>query len=720
MSLKSTLAFGALSLTFVSPIAYAADTDECKIVPFPRIDSVELSNRQTPLAEGEALLSAEQMSRDGEVTVLQGDARLIDNQQRISADKIIYDQPNDRVLLQDHVNYQSDNLDLQSTAGEFQPDAGSGSFENNKFQMPQQNASGSADKINIFDNQHSELTKVKYSTCPPQNRSWEMSASKLTLDQESNTGEAYNVALKFKQVPFFYFPYINFALEGRKTGLLPPTFSSSERNGTDIAIPWYWNIAPEYDATITPRFIQNRGIMLSNEFRFLTPYGGGVLNTELLPNDKLTDNDRRFSRFTHHYKNNRWYGSVDINSASDDNYLNDLGSTVVDSGSARLEQRIENGYRTETTNVKLNLQQYQELTNSPIYQRLPQITLAWNPKHDAKWKFSLNSELTRFEHVTSSQTTGKRLDLNPVLSYPTETESGFIRPKLTLRHTQYQLDNSTEQPTRSMPIVSIDSGLFFDRYFDLGEQPYQQTLEPRLYYLYSPYIDQSSYPNFDTSTVAFSWNQLFQQNRFSGADRQIDANQLSFALSSRFIENQSGIERLRLSIGKISQFSTPKVNLGTSWENSNYKNYITEVAFKPYSEWQLSHSQQFTPEGNSALSSSAIKYDSPKLGRASINYRNDEATNLQQSDLVANLKIAQRWHLIGRNLYDINQQQSLDTVLGLEYESCCWIGRILARDEWKSDTLQLERSYLFNIEFKGLASMGDDLESILGSGIIAP
>lgn len=168
MSLKSTLAFGALSLTFVSPIAYAADTDECKIVPFPRIDSVELSNRQTPLAEGEALLSAEQMSRDGEVTVLQGDARLIDNQQRISADKIIYDQPNDRVLLQDHVNYQSDNLDLQSTAGEFQPDAGSGSFENNKFQMPQQNASGSADKINIFDNQHSELTKVKYSTCPPQ------------------------------------------------------------------------------------------------------------------------------------------------------------------------------------------------------------------------------------------------------------------------------------------------------------------------------------------------------------------------------------------------------------------------------------------------------------------------------------------------------------------------------------------------------------------------
>lgn len=717
---KVLTVLSAILLSNVSNAAYGAAADECEIPPFPQIDSPELTQRQTPLAEGEALMSAQQVSRDGEVTILQGEARLIDNLRRISADKITYDQPNDRVLMHDNVNYQSDQLSLQSSSGEFKPNAGSGSFENNNFQLPQQHVNGSADKIDVVDSQHSNLEGVKYSTCPPQSRSWEMSASSLTLNQETNTGEAYNVALKFKQVPFLYFPYINFALEGRKTGLLPPTFSSSERNGTDVALPWYWNIAPEYDATITPRFIQKRGTMLSNEFRFLTPYGGGELNVELLPDDKLSNSDRRFGRFTHRYQNDEWYGSVNINSVSDNNYLNDLGSTIVDSGSARLEQRIENGYRNETLSVKLNLQQYQELTNSPIYQRLPQITLAWTPKYAGKWQFSLNSELTRFDHVTTSKVSGNRLDLNPAFSYPIDTESGFIHPKLTLRHTQYQLDNSTEQPTRSMPILSVDSGLFFDRDFNLGDQPYQQTLEPRLYYLYSPYIDQSNYPNFDTSTVAFSWNQLFQQNRFSGADRQLDANQISFALSSRFIENSSGVERLRLSMGKIAQFSAPQIDLGTPWENSNYKNLITEVAFKPHNDWQLSHSQQFTPEGQSALSSSTVKYDSQKYGQASFNYRDDTVSDQQQSDLIGNLKIDHRWRLIGRNLYDIDQQQSLDTVLGFEYESCCWIGRLLARDEWKSDTQQLERSYLFNIEFKGLASMGQSLESILGSGIIAP
>lgn len=721
MSQKVTIAFTAFALLVVGHVAYGATGDECEIPPFPPIESPELEARNRPLAEGEALLSAEQMSREGEVTTLQGTARLISNRQRLSADSIVYDRPNDNMVLKNHVNYQTDGFLLQSRSGEFHPDAGSGTFENNRFQLPEHSINGSAEKITVIDDQHGSFKGIRYSTCPPDNRAWEMSASTMELDQQSNTGEAYNVTLKFKSVPFLYLPYINFALQGRKTGMLPPTFSSSERNGSDVVIPWYWNIAPEYDATIAPRSIQNRGLMLMNEFRFLTPHGGGEIAFDYLPSDKaLNDSRRYFGKFSHRYKEDGWYGTVDINGVSDDNYLNDLGSSFIDSGSVRLTQRIEHGYQNETLNLKFNLQNYQELTNSPIYRRLPQLTLAWRPKYDSPWKLALNSEWSHFYHESGAKVTGRRLDIRPSLSHPIEATMGYVRPRLTLRHTRYQLDSSANQPTRSMPILSIDSGLFFDRQFQLGDSSYQQTLEPRLYYLYSPYIDQNGYPTFDTSKVAFSWNQLFQENRFSGADRQIDANQISLALSSRFIENRSGIERLRLSAGKIITLTDPKVDLGSSWSGSDYENLITEIAFRPHSEWRLNHSQQFRPSGDTALSSSTVKYNSQKHGRASLSYRRDESTNLLQSDLVANLKLARRWHLIGRRLYDINQQQALDTILGFEYESCCWIGRLITRNEWKSDTQQLERSYLFNIEFKGLAKIGQSLESLLGDGIIAP
>ncbi|MCW8983214.1 MAG: LPS assembly protein LptD [Gammaproteobacteria bacterium] len=721
MSQKLITHLCVLTLLCISHSSVGATADECEIKPFPAINSQELNKRNTPLADDETLMSADQMSREGEVITLQGDARLINNQQRISADELIYDQPNDNVNLKDRVNYQTDSFLLQSDSGEFHPDQNSGTFENNLFQLPEYSASGSAKTITIVDEQHSDLKGVSYSTCPPENRAWEMSASTMELDQESNTGEAYNVTLRFKNIPFLYLPYINFALEGRKTGLLSPTIVSSDRNGTDIAIPWYWNIAPQYDATITPRFIQKRGTMLMSEYRFLTPYGGGEINLDYLPGDNaLSDNSRHFSRFSHRYAEDGWYGSVNINSVSDDNYLNDLGNSIVDEGSARLEQRIEHGYRNATLNLKLNLQSYQELTASTIYRRLPQLTIAWNPVLDSDLNFSLNTEWTRFNHESTAKVTGRRLDIKPTLSYPIESASGFIRPKLTLRHTRYQLDNNSANPSRSLPILSLDSGLFFDRYFQLGKAAYQQTLEPRLYYLYSPYVDQDSYPNFDTSTVAFSWNQLFQDNRFSGADRQIDANQVSLAVSSRFIESSSGIERLRLSAGKIVTLSDPQVDLGTLWSGSNYENLIAEIAFRPHSEWLINHNQQFTPKGESTLRTTTVSHTSSQYGRATLSYRKDDSTNLLQSDLNANLKLNHRWHLIGRRLHDINQQQTLDAILGFEYESCCWIGRLVTRNEWKSDTMKLERSYLFNIELKGLGRVGQDIESILGSGIIAP
>ena len=707
------------ALLFISFIANGATDDECKITPFPQIDSQELNRRTSPLAEGETLMSANQMSRGGEVTYLQGQATLISNQQRISADEIIYDQPKDTITLKNQVNYQTESMQLQSLSGEFHPDAGSGTFEQNQFLLPEYDASGSAESINIIDEQHSQLKGISYSTCPPDNRAWEMRASSMAFDQEENTGEAYNVTLKFKNIPFLYVPYINFPLKGRKTGLLPPTFTVSERNGTDVALPWYWNIAPQYDATITPRSIQNRGTMLSNEFRFLTPYSSGEINLDYLPGDKAFNNDNRyFGRFNHRYNEDGWYGTVNINSVSDDNYLNDLGSSVIDSNSVRINQRIEHGYRTATLNLKFNLQSYQELTNAPIYQRLPQLTLAWKPQYDSKIKFSLNTDWTRFHHTTASKVTGNRLDIRPTFNYPIESASGFLRPKITLRHTRYQLDNGT-QLQRTVPILSADSGLFFDRDMRWGNTPYQQTLEPRLFYLYAPYIDQTNDPKFDTSTIAFSWNRLFQDNRFSGADRQIDANQLSLALSSRFIESQSGIERLRLSAGKIITFTTPEVNLGTTWKDSDYENLIAELAFRPLNEWQLKHNQQFKPTGEKALHNTSINYNSSQYGHAKLTYRENNTTSLSQSDLIANLRISHRWHLIGRRLHDFNQKQTLDAILGLEYESCCWIGRIITRNEWKLDTLQPERSYLFNIEFKGLGKVGQDIESLLGNGIIS-
>ncbi len=677
----------------------------------------QLSPGLTQITADEVL--AESQSR----TLLHGNVIIQRDDIILQGGEAEYDRIEDRLQLRDRVVYQTEAATIEGDSAMVFLDRNHGEIINTRFLFPEIHAFGSAGRIAFQGTEHVELREVRYTTCPPEKEDWVLRASELNLDQESNTGEAWHALLTFKGIPLLYSPYLNFPLEGRKSGLLPPTFSSSGKNGTDISLPYYWNIAPNQDATITPRNMSARGGMLQTEYRFLTENSSGQVNGDYLANDKIYGDDRSYFSARYQRRLGRgWDSDLLYQTVSDAFYFDDLGGSQESTSQTHLERHFIVDFRNPYWHFLGRTQDYQALTGTEPYQRLPQLMLSGqSPRRRNHLQLGLESEVVNFQHDTLVPT-GSRVDVKPSLSLPLQGNAWFITPKLAWRYSRYQLQDNPggDDLTRSLPIASLDSGLFFERELRLG-RGYTQTLEPRLYYLEVPFRDQDALPLFDTALSDFSFGQMFRDNRFIGVDRQGDARQLALALTSRFIEGPTGKERFTASIGQLHYLQDREVTLipGDVPETARRSDLFGEVTARPGQGLHLRVTEQWNPEAErTERLGLRVNYSPRDRQLLGLNYRFYRPTQQRQADAIALWPLARQWRFVGRWNYDLENERSLDTIGGIEYESCCWITRLVARAYRTAIDEELNHSLLVNFELKGLATLGKRLEDAVGRDIL--
>jgi len=679
-----------------------------------------------PPSPGAIQLSADEVFSEADrLTRLQGGVVVQQDQATLFGDTAEYYRSEDRLLLLGNVSYRSGGVQIDGERSQLLLGEERGDFGQARFHIPGSHAFGSAGQIRVDGPEQVSLSDLSYTTCNPDKVDWELKASELRLDRASNTGEARHATLSFKGVPFFYSPYLNFPLEGRKSGLLPPTFGTSEESGTDVSLPFYWNIAPNQDATITPRNISERGPMLSGEYRFLTRNSHGQFNGSYLDDDELFGDDRSYYSLQHNARiGNGWNSALVYRRSSDSDYfIDDLGSSGESASLTHLEQRADLSYSDRYWRFLARVQDFQTLSGSGPYQRLPQLRLnGESPKRQNRLRYTLTSEAVRFRHDTRSPT-ADRVDVKPTLSLPLGGPAWFLTPSLAWRHTVYQLEQSApgEQLERSLPISSLDSGLIFERELQWGDTPLLQTLEPRLFYLRVPYEDQDELPRFDTAEADFSFSQMFSDNRFNGADRQGDADQLTFALTSRLFDASSGKERASGAIGQIHHFQDRRVTLlpGAEADSRQRSDIMAEISLSPVDALNVRVTEQWNPQAEQTERLNArFRYAPAPRKSLNLSYRYHRERALEQADVAMFWPLTRQWRLLGRYQYDLEYDTSLDAIGGLEYESCCWSVRMLARAQRDTIDEELNHSVYLTLELKGLASLGRGLEENVERGIL--
>lgn len=599
-------------------------------------------------------------------------------------------------------------LDVRAAQAVFEEKNKLSHFTDVEYTYKPRHAYGKADEIKTVGN-ISTLKNSTYSTCPAKKNGWEIKARKITLDRDKGLGTAKNAVFRFKDIPFFYLPTVTFPISGeRKTGFLFPQFGRGDPTGAELELPFYWNIAPQYDATITPRIMSKRGVMLQNEFRYLSARHKGSLQVNYLPNDNKTDEDRELFALHHAGKpGKKWQLNLDGSHVSDDDYLDDFGNSLRLGSISHLQRQADLRYSDRWFTFAALGRAYQTIdpnisdTDKP-YRLLPQLDFrATLPKDFHGLALSLDSQYTRFSH--SVNVNGDRLDIVPRLSWRKDAPAWFFQPAFSWHYTQYDLDNLDLE--RNLPVVSLDSGLFFERF---TENDNIQTLEPRLFYLYAPLRQQDNIPLFDTSEPVFNFPSLFRENRFSGRDRVGDASQLTFALTSRHLDSNSGQENWRASIGQILYFKDREVSLNnTAPETDTRSSFAAELSYTPGTKWVArstivaSEDLNETERFNLTL---GYRGNNRRLANLEHIYRRDD---LQQTGISFGWPLNQRWRLLGRWLYSHDESRDIDILGGLEYESCCWKARLVGQRYVTDDENEYNDNISLQLVFKGLASFGE-------------
>lgn len=717
------------SLVFSAP-AYAADDEKWGLcVPQELVPYTPTAE----LAKDATRVSAQSASRNKDkVLVLRGDVEVERGGQTLKAERAQYDQQSEYLQAEGNVLYRSEEIQLSAERAEMRMDTQSGSFEQVDYLYPDLHASGKAKRLVQHDENHSKMEQVSFSTCDPNNRVWQIKSKNIDLNQETHQGIAQNPSFYIGNVPVLPIPFpIRFPIGSeRMSGLLFPGLALDSATGNvDVSVPYYWNIAPNYDTTITPHILSKRGVMLQNEFRYLTQHSNGILEFDYLPSDRLTGTDRGLMTYQHQTRYaSGWTHNAQLNYVSEQAYYNDLGSKIELSREPYLKNQLDSQYTGRKWDFSATVQAFQPLiSGDEQYQRMPQLRISKKPAGNNQLNTIFNSEYNYFyaENPLSNKI-GSRLTTQIGLSYPYVTTAGFIKPRLSMHNSQYQLEDTntsaTSQPARDIPIFSLDSGLFFER--ALANNSLIQTLEPRIYYLYVPYEDQSALPVFDSADYTFDFNQLFRENRFTSTDRIADANQLSISLSSRFLSTKSGDEFFSASLGQILYFDDRQVSLaGSAIESSPTSDYIAELKARIGAHWNWKSDLLWQPDTGKAKNfSSRLQYKSDRSHIANINYKSlsdGSSTTLSQADLSAIWQLNPRWHIYSRYNYDLKNQTDLEQLVGFGYDSCCWGLRLVQRNFRIDSSSAIEQRWDFEFEFKGMSSIGGDrINDYLKNGIL--
>lgn len=592
---------------------------------------------------------------------------------------------------------------------------------------------GSVAQISRNEDATITIKDGSYTQCPPGTDTWKLTANEINLDKKSGFGSAKHATLRVGDIPVLYVPYFYFPIDDRRhTGFLYPTISYSDTEGLDFGVPYYFNIAPNIDDTLTPRFLEKRGILLENEFRYMNTYSVNSLSTSYLPSDRLTDQDRWLLGIQHTGKPaDRWKTNINYLSVSDDDYFDDLGTKLDVNEESHLNRSGSVAYYANQWQAEFLLQSYQTIDdNTTPYRRLPQLQVSGEPALESDWlSASYIFQLTQFDRditglTDSDRVTGSRLHIEPELTATYRHISGYIKPAIKLWHSQYTLDNQVDgmndSPSISVPVISVDSGLYFDRDFSLFNNPYQQTLEPRLYALYVPERDQSAIPDFDTTAYSFNYASLFRSNRFSGYDLIGDAQQLSLGVSSSLID-QKGREAVTASIGQAMYFNDRTVDLDDSTltdSTSEFSDIATSVTWRPNKRLNINFNANFDHEDfRTTEDNVAVRYQEDINRIVSFSYRFSEDVR-EQSTASFIWPVSKHWSALGVWQYDWLTSDNIDTAIGLEYESCCWKTRLITR-QWLTDDDEQDTAVYLQFVLKGLGSFGssggsDFVEKITG------
>ncbi|ATN10287.1 LPS biosynthesis protein [Pseudomonas sp. FDAARGOS_380] len=763
---------------------------------------------------------ASRYEQEQQVATLAGDVVMRQGSMQLEADEASLYQAENRGELNGKVRLRDNGALIVGDHAQVQLDTGAAQIDNAEYVMHKSRIRGNALYAKRAENAIIRLKDGTYTTCEPDSNAWQLKGNNITLNPATGFGTATNATLRIKNIPILYTPYIYFPIDDRRqSGFLPPSFSTGSETGFTLVTPYYFNLAPNYDATLYPQYMTKRGMLMEGEFRYLTKssegqFGGAYLNDDNDERSKQTDSEKTRYMLNWQHKgglDSRLTTLVDYTKISDPFYFQDLKSYQEGVQSQDfLNQQGTVSYRGDSYQAAVNLQSYQLATISQItpYDRLPQITFNGTlPFQPAGLNFSYETEAVRFdrdlrsgrvrnqdggpfnadgtigerrldENVTGlTRANGTRLNVAPAVSYPMNWSYGFITPKLKYVYTKYDLDldgkgkdqmalagqtfNSSQD--RSVPIASIDSGLYFDRKTNWFGKDYNQTLEPRAFYLYVPNKDQTEIPVFDTSENSFSYSSLFRDNRFSGSDRIGDENKLSFGLTSRWIE-ENGFERQRASIGQAVYFKDREVQLpGVDAKtrddaHSNVSPVALEYEFRFNRDWRATADYNWDTETHSPRSGSAMFHYQPednpnKVVNLGYRYRNDQVVynqltgkwqfggdfgqegdkdfvkdyyKIQQHDFSMMWPIIPQWNLITRWQYDYARNRTLEAFGGFEYDNCCWKLRVINRywvsnDEYTQLAPQNEKGdhgLFFQIVLKGLGGLtGAKVESFLDKGI---
>jgi LPS-assembly protein len=709
-------------------ICQPTDTNIALATPLPPMDNQHLQ------------LSADLLEHDQTTasSLLAGSVQLWRLDAYAEADSLRFDHEKRIAELFGNLFIQQPGLLASAQTGQLELDDDRGWLSDGEFRLIQPYARGSAALITFRNRNLSSYQQAVYSTCPPGRDDWNLIASELEIDMAKGWGSARHARLRLGGLPVLYAPYFTFPVDGRrKTGLLTPSFDSSNRLGSDVAIPYYINLAPNYDATLTPRFMSKRGVMLGGEFRFLGERQHAEIIGEILSNDKQKSpdyHDRR-SALKFYHESHPYPGlttRIETEAVSDNEYLEDFGTGLAITSARHLERIAEVRFRQGNWSLSSRVQRFQTVDDSLSeslhpYGRLPQLQAQYRGTvAPLGLKVGFSTEYTNFKH--DSLTNGERYTLRPWLSRPMQRSWGHLTPRLSLNYASYRLDEEdlaeendpvNDKPDYFVPAFSLSGGLVFERDAHWFSAPAIQTLEPRLFALYAPFDEQSDIPDFDSADLGLSFTNLFKENRFSGKDRFGDARQLTAGLTTRWFQSSNGMERLRASIGQIYYAKDREVQLsGTTAEEDPSSAVVVELASRLGNHWSTMLTLRYNPhldEDQIERGRFTLRYSTPEQKLLNIGY-NFKRDSIEDLDFSFYWPFGHKFSLFGKWKHSYLYERNMNRILGLEYGGrCCWklrglVKRYVANED--KDEEEVTR-FMLQLELRGLGALGNPVDATM-------
>jgi len=702
-------------------------------------------NAQPTFMTGERMSSRTDLE-----TVVEGQAQLRRGDLVIRADRLEYYQPEDLATARGNVYinragdvYEGPELQLKVESFE-------GFFRNPRYRLLKNQGHGEAERVDFIDEKRAVVRNASYTTCrrqpgPSWMPDWIIRAASISIDNEEDVGRAESAVLSFKGVPLLPVPAFSFPLSNqRKSGVLPPTFGIDNVNGVEVTVPYYWNIAPNRDATLIPSVMSKRGVDLGAQFRYLETAYRGEAQLNYMPGDRLRDMSRWGYSLTHggtFDSGIRSLGNMGIalslNRVSDDDYWRDFTRASPGLTQRLLPNDLNLSWASGNFSTSLRVLQWQTLqdVNSPItppYDQLPQLAMRYARLNVNGFDFSVDANATQFEsdRLLTGQPNARRIFSQLVASRPWVSSWGFVTPKLRLHATNYRFDgalvNGSTASTRTLPTFSVDSGLVFERDTSLFGRAFRQTLEPRAFYVYTPYRDQSALPNYDSGINDFNFATIYTDNAFVGNDRISDSNLLTLGVSTRLLNPATGGEAARLGIAQRLRFSDQRVTLpGGTTVAKGFSDVLVGATLNLDPRWSFDSTVQFDPDTRRSVRSTIGGRYSPGNYRVvSAAYRLQRGSS-EQLDVAWQWPIndlwgdrgqdlgagqgqgAGRWYAVGRMNFSLRDGKLVDSVLGFEYDGGCWLGRVVL-DRLQTGTSTASNRILFQLEFVGFSRLGSN------------